>query len=512
MTASPAAPEGHIILLANGPWADPGRQLCVFAARVVKLRPSVNVTVFTNQAIIDRAKREVLSELAGARDAGRICIVGLPAERHSQFVDPVFEAAFDKTYRQILAGERIRCASTGDQYGPFAVPQAIVTPKNSTLDALRRLRTKTGSKVKLFAWYARAPSTLFFFHGPRERGGVGDVRAKTVLFLDSTLIRVPGYDPIYGHEIQPQELPYHGTLGVEWLTIYDMFTACDGALLTSPECFDPLSILGVRAWMGDSARDAYAVGPLLPTGAGAVENELVGADKGTEVRDFVSTIFKSHGPLSLLYISLGTWMWPKYPEKMWTFLDVVMELGIPFIMSHASEYAEVPQEVRDKVERYQLGLLSSWCPQQMILSHPVTGWFLTHCGHNSVMESISAGVPMICWPFVGDGALNAIHLTDTLKCAYELLEVRTGHGLERIYRTGARPAGSPAAIRAEARRVLTAAFSRSVDGGDGARLRANVRKMQARFGEAWMGGEGKAKAKGRGSVRATEAFLDGLGL
>ncbi|KAI9065288.1 glycosyltransferase family 1 protein, partial [Trametes sanguinea] len=437
MRASTAQKKaGHIVLLANAPWTD-AKQLCIFATRVVRVHPT-HVTIFTNDAFVERARREVASELA--QDTARgvyIRIIALPSDRHQQFIDPVFEAAFAKVYRQIIAGQPIQCTATGEVHDALPIPEAIITPKNSTLDALARLREQTSglqataTKPKLLTWYSRVPAYLFFFHGPSERGGIGDVRAKTVSFLESTLLRVPGYEPMYSHEIQPQELNHHGNLGLEWLTIYDMFTKCDGVLVATPECYDPLSLIGTRAWMAETGRGAYAVGPIASTGVRA---------------------------------------------KLWAFLDVVMERRIPFILSHASEFAQIPDDVREKLSWYNLGLLSSWCPQQMILNHPVTGWFLTHCGHCSVMGAISAGVPMICWPFAADGALNAVHLTDTLKCAYELLEVRTGHGLRRVYRTGVRPVGTLDALRGEARAVLEQAF-----GEDGERRRERALRMRERF-------------------------------
>ncbi|GAB2274531.1 hypothetical protein Dimus_009298 [Dionaea muscipula] len=53
------------------------------------------------------------------------------------------------------------------------------------------------------------------------------------------------------------------------------------------------------------------------------------------------------------------------------------------------------------------GYLIKWAPQKQVLAHPAVGSFLMHCGWNAIMESIVAGVPMICWPYHPEHVLNS---------------------------------------------------------------------------------------------------------
>ncbi|KAM5544731.1 hypothetical protein V8D89_001629 [Ganoderma adspersum] len=133
--------------------------------------------------------------------------------------------------------------------------------------------------------------------------------------------------------------------------------------------------------------------------------------------------------------------------------------------------------------------------------------FLTHGGHNSVIESISAGVTTsatphrIFWPFFGNRPLSAIHCTEHLEIGYELIEVRSGrHGLKPIYRARAAPLATVDAIRADARGVLQNEF---VEHGarKGERL---VEKRRAVSGQ-WDNSEG-----GAASRRDAVMFLDSL--
>ena len=60
-------------------------------------------------------------------------------------------------------------------------------------------------------------------------------------------------------------------------------------------------------------------------------------------------------------------------------------------------------------------IIWDWAPQLLILEHPATGGIVTHCGWNSTLESVNAGLPMITWPVFAEEFYNEKLLVDVLK-------------------------------------------------------------------------------------------------
>ncbi|GFY95428.1 UDP-Glycosyltransferase superfamily protein [Actinidia rufa] len=119
----------------------------------------------------------------------------------------------------------------------------------------------------------------------------------------------------------------------------------------------------------------------------------------------------SRKPNSVVYISFETSVFLT-PDQLTEFAWGISNSNHPFlwiirpdlvVVRDGEGWALPPVYLENTRER---GLIASLCPQEKVLNHSSIGGFFTSCGWNSVLESISAGVPMICWPSIADQRIN----------------------------------------------------------------------------------------------------------
>ncbi|CAN4120417.1 unnamed protein product [Withania somnifera] len=96
------------------------------------------------------------------------------------------------------------------------------------------------------------------------------------------------------------------------------------------------------------------------------------------------------------------------------FIWVLRDADKGDIFSGEVRKCQLPEGYEKRVSERGL-VVRDWAPQLEILGHQSTGGFMSHCGWNSCMESISMGVPIAAWPMHSDQPRNALLITEGLK-------------------------------------------------------------------------------------------------
>jgi hypothetical protein len=111
-------------------------------------------------------------------------------------------------------------------------------------------------------------------------------------------------------------------------------------------------------------------------------------------------------PGSVVYVSFGSIS--QADAKQVVELGLGLEAsGHPFIwvVRNAEQYDETVREFLRELEARVAGrclLVREWAPQVLMLSHAAVGGFVTHCGWNSTLEAVAAGLPVVTWPHFTD--------------------------------------------------------------------------------------------------------------
>ncbi|KZV29612.1 hypothetical protein F511_00890 [Dorcoceras hygrometricum] len=179
----------------------------------------------------------------------------------------------------------------------------------------------------------------------------------------------------------------------------------------------------------------WSVGPLLPSDdVGSAKGGRPSSVSETEIISWLDEC--DHD--TVVYVCFGSQavLNNKQLEELTLGLE---KSGVTFVLSvkaptkgqaNRGDYGEIPSGFEDRVAGRGL-VIKGWAPQVKILEHKAVVAFLTHCGWNSTLESILAGVPMLAWPMGADQFADATLLVDQLNVA-----IRVCEGAETVLGSG----------------------------------------------------------------------------
>ncbi|KAH0465565.1 hypothetical protein IEQ34_005668 [Dendrobium chrysotoxum] len=145
--------------------------------------------------------------------------------------------------------------------------------------------------------------------------------------------------------------------------------------------------------------NTYAIGPIHALvesiTSSSVSASLMAEDRSAfnwlDSQPDRSVVYVSFGSIALLMEEEFMEFWNGLVNSGYRFLWVVR----PDLVANATvtfKLAELEERVR----------LVAWAPQEEVMRHRAVGCFITHCGWNSTVEGMAAGVPMVCCPWLWD--------------------------------------------------------------------------------------------------------------
>ncbi|XP_057983707.1 UDP-glycosyltransferase 73C3-like [Malania oleifera] len=141
---------------------------------------------------------------------------------------------------------------------------------------------------------------------------------------------------------------------------------------------------------------------------------------------------------SVVYVCFGS------QSEISTAQSIEIGLGLeavnrPFVWiirerNYTAEFEEwlAAEKYEERVKDRGL-IIKGWAPQVLILTHPAVGGFVTHCGWNSTLEGLSAGLPMTTWPMSAEQFFNEKFIVQVLGVGVRIgVEVMAMHEEEEV--------------------------------------------------------------------------------
>ncbi|KAG6395023.1 hypothetical protein SASPL_145614 [Salvia splendens] len=235
-------------------------------------------------------------------------------------------------------------------------------------------------------------------------------------------IKFPGCTPLHGSELfEPAQ--DRSNEAYKWAIHHmERYRLADGIVLNSFKELEPGPIeYLLRHEQGKPP--VYPIGPLIKMGSKPESDAACPCATWLDDQPSGSVLYVSFGSGGTLsrdqIIELASGLEISEQRFLWVLRlpNNAISNATYFNVSNSGDpLAYLPEGFLERTKGRGL-VVPFWAPQAQILAHGSTGAFLTHCGWNSVLESVTNGVPMIAWPLYAEQKMNAVIVQEDAKVA-----------------------------------------------------------------------------------------------
>ncbi|XVE66806.1 hypothetical protein DITRI_Ditri08aG0109000 [Diplodiscus trichospermus] len=166
-------------------------------------------------------------------------------------------------------------------------------------------------------------------------------------------------------------------------------------------------------------RKAWHVGPVSLCNRAPEDKAERGKKPAIDERECL-TWLESKKPNSVVYICFGSManFTSAQLKEIAMALEASEQQFIWVVRKQKNNEEEADDWLPEGFEKRMEGkglIIRGWAPQVLILDHEAVGGFVTHCGWNSTLEGVSAGVPLVTWPVSAEQFYNEKLVTQVLK-------------------------------------------------------------------------------------------------
>jgi len=242
--------------------------------------------------------------------------------------------------------------------------------------------------------------------------------------LGDSPLSLPGAPPFRAADLPKIVLDDDDATRV-FVRLFERMPEFNGILVNTYESLEARAVHALRdgACVPDRPTPpVYCVGPLVTEG-GDEKHECLECLDAQPDRSVVFLSFGSRGTFpkkQLQEIAVGLeksgqrFLWvvrsPRSDER---------KFGDPLPDAEPDLDALLPEGFLERTKRQGL-VVRSWAPQVEVLRHRATGAFVTHCGWNSTLEGITAGLPLLCWPLYAEQRLNRVLIVEEMELGVAL--------------------------------------------------------------------------------------------